>query len=255
VRRLLRPIAIALAAAGLAVAGCGGADALKEQPRAARSGGAPAPFSLSARATTSPARHPWRWLTAQVTRRVALRARPDGAVVARLATRTEFGSPKVLGVVRRRGAWLQVTAPERPNGRDGWIPADAARLAGTDLSIVVRRSRRVLELRRGARVLRRMPVAVGRPGNETPLGRFSVTDRLRTTRADSPYGCCALALSGHQPRLVAGWPGGDRLAIHGTPEAGSIGEAVSLGCLRAPRRGIRALLRVVPAGVPVFVRR
>ena len=50
------------------------------------------------------------------------------------------------------------------------------------------------------------------------MGRFAVTDKLRTEdRADSPYGCCALALTGHQTKLVPGWPGGDRLAIHGTP--------------------------------------
>jgi lipoprotein-anchoring transpeptidase ErfK/SrfK len=97
------------------------------------------------------------------------------------------------------------------------------------------------------------PVAVGRPGNETPLGRYAVTDRLRTGRADSPYGCCALALSGHQTHLPPGWPGGDRLAIHGTPATSSIGRAASLGCLRAPTPGIRALMRRVALGTPVFV--
>ena len=43
------------------------------------------------------------------------------------------------------------------------------------------------------------------------------------------YGCCILALSGHQDNLPAGWPGGDRLAIHG---GSGIGSADSAGCLR-----------------------
>jgi lipoprotein-anchoring transpeptidase ErfK/SrfK len=117
----------------------------------------------------------------------------------------------------------------------------------------VDRSARRLTVRRGQRVLRRVRVAVGRPGTETPTGRFAVTDKLRTRRADSPYGCCALALSGHQPKLRPGWPGGDRLAIHATPNPETVGTAASLGCLRAETPDLRALLRIVPLGAPVFV--
>jgi lipoprotein-anchoring transpeptidase ErfK/SrfK len=182
-----------------------------------------------------------------------LRATPGGRTLALLGTRTEFGSPKVLGVTRRRGAWLRVIAPELRNGRTGWIPARAARLAATGISIRVDRSAHRLTVRRGQRVLRRFPVAVGRPGNPTPLGRFAITDRLRTHSADSPYGCCALALSGHQPHLPPGWPGGDRIAIHATPATATIGHSASLGCLRAATADVRALMRLVPLGAPVFV--
>jgi lipoprotein-anchoring transpeptidase ErfK/SrfK len=186
---------------------------------------------------------------------VRLRATPGGRTLARLGTRTEFGSPKVLGVRRRRGAWLQVIAPELRNGRYGWIPARVARLGATDIVIRVDRSAHRLTVSRGRHVLRRFPVAVGRPGNPTPLGRFAITDRLRTHRADSPYGCCALALSGHQPRLPPGWPGGDRIAVHATPATATIGHSASLGCLRARTADVRALMRLVPLGTPVFVDR
>ena len=37
---------------------------------------------------------------------------------------------------------------------------------------------RTLELRRGGRTVRRVTVAVGRPGSPTPTGRFAVTDKL-----------------------------------------------------------------------------
>ena len=110
-------------------------------------------------------------------------------------------------MLRERGGWLRVLVPERPNGRPGWIRAAATRSGATDVSIHVDRSKRRLTVRRGERVLRRLSVAVGRPGTETPTGRFAVTDKLRTRRPDSPYGCCAIALSGHQTKLLPGWPG------------------------------------------------
>jgi hypothetical protein len=219
---------------------------------------APAPEPAAPRAFT-PAkersqRPGGRWLTARITRPVRMRSAPGGSrVKARLRRRTEFGSPKVVSVLRRRGGWLRVIAPERPNRRPAWIPASAARLGAVDVSIRVDRSRRRLTVRRGDHIVRTLPVAVGRPGTETPTGRFAVTDKLRTGRPDSPYGCCALALSGHQPKLLPGWPGGDRLAIHATPQAGSVGQAASLGCLRASTRDMRALMRLVPLGAPVFV--
>jgi lipoprotein-anchoring transpeptidase ErfK/SrfK len=99
-----------------------------------------------------------------------------------------------------------------------------------------------------------MAVGVGRPENPTPEGRFTVTDKLRWSVPGSPYGCCVLALSGHQPNLPADWPGGDRLAVHATPDLASIGGAGGLGCLRARPRQARWLIETIPLGAPVFVR-
>ena len=65
------------------------------------------------------------------------------------------------------------------------------------------------------------------------------------------YGCCALALSGHQPNLPPGWIGGNRLAIHGTP--GPVGLAASAGCVRATDAAMKTLFSEVPLGTPVFV--
>ncbi|HEX8104923.1 MAG TPA: L,D-transpeptidase family protein [Solirubrobacteraceae bacterium] len=233
----------------LPLAGCGAGAA--DAPRAER----PAtPAFTPAAPPAKPARPAGRYLLAHLRRRVVLRAAPGGKAVGRAARRTTFGTRTVLGVVRRRGAWLEVVATERPNGRTAWIRAGAARLGGTDYAIHVDRSARRLVLRRDGHVVQRMRVAVGRPGNETPTGRFAVTDALLPARADSPYGCCILALSGHQTKLVPGWPGGDRLAIHHTPQPETVGHPVSLGCLRARERDIRKLMRRVPLGTPVFIR-
>jgi lipoprotein-anchoring transpeptidase ErfK/SrfK len=233
----------AAAVVGLALAGCGEQATAPPAP----------PRDVFAVAAGERRGAEGAFVTAAVTRRAALRAAPGGRVVARIGTRTEFGTRRVLAVTRRRDGWLRVIATERPNGRPAWLRASAARLGSTDVWIRVDRSRRQLTLRRGDRVLRRVPVAVGRPGTPTPLGRFAVTDRLRSQRSDSPYGCCALALSGHQTKLLPGWPGGDRLAIHGTPDVESVGRPASLGCMRAHARDIRALMRKVPLGAVVVV--
>ncbi len=239
---------LAAAVVGLALVGCGESPAPQE-PRS----DAFAAVAESESANDRDERKSGRFVTAALKRRAALRATPGGRIVARIGTRTEFGSRRVLAVTGRRGGWLRVIATERPNGRRAWLRASAARLGSTDVWIRVDRSRRRLTLRRDRRVLRRFPVAVGRSGTPTPLGRFAVTDRLRSQRADSPYGCCAVALSGHQTKLLPGWPGGDRLAIHGTPNPETVGRPASLGCMRARTRDIRALMRKVPLGAVVVI--
>jgi lipoprotein-anchoring transpeptidase ErfK/SrfK len=192
-----------------------------------------------------------RWLTARLLRRTQLRTAPGGRRVATLRQVTEFGSPTVLAVVARRPGWLSVLTVGHT--RPGWIPEDAARLGATDYSARVDRTARRLELLRGKQVVRRLPVAIGLPGYPTPVGRFAVTDELKMTPG-GPYGCCAIALTGRQTHLPAGWTGGDRIAIHGTPATESIGQAASLGCLRAHDRDVKALIRALPLGAPVFVR-
>jgi lipoprotein-anchoring transpeptidase ErfK/SrfK len=167
--------------------------------------------------------------------------------------KTQFGSPVAFAVMRRRGPWLGVATPSAPNGRLGWIRRDPRRLelTRTRYSLAVDLSRHRLRVRYGDSVLRSFTVTVGGPGTETPVGRYGVTDRLLFSDASGPYGCCALALNGHQTRLPEDWPGGDRLAIHGT--TGPVGGAESHGCIRADERAMRFLIARIPLGTPVFV--
>jgi lipoprotein-anchoring transpeptidase ErfK/SrfK len=81
-----------------------------------------------------------------------------------------------------------------------------------------------------------------------------VTDKIAGSRFGPYYGCCILALSGHQPNTPPGWTGGDRLAIHGTDAPATIGTPASAGCLRAADADLRPLMAKVPLGTPVFVR-
>jgi lipoprotein-anchoring transpeptidase ErfK/SrfK len=218
----------------------------------------PSALSISATVlafTTSPVPSgpPPGYEIAHLEKSTPLYASPHGAVLTRLSTRTEFGSPQTVGVVRHRGRWLAVVSTARPNSRLGWVRAGAVRLTRTQASVVLDLSRRRLVLKEGDRIIRRMTVGVGRPSSPTPTGRFAVTDKLSGYRYGPYYGCCILALSAHQPNLPLGWTGGNRIAIHGTNAPWTIGAAASAGCLHARDADLRVLLRRVPLGTPVFI--
>ena len=185
---------------------------------------------------------------------VAVLAAPAGRTVARLGTRTQFGSPRTLSVLARSGRWLEVATAGLP-GRYGWVRADAAGLtfSTTPLSITVSLRTKTLELRSGSRVLRRFPVGIGAPASPTPTGLFTITDELRGASYSPAYGCCILALSARQTRLPTGWTGGDQIAIHGTNDPATIGRAGSAGCIHARDDDLRYLMEHVPLGTPVTV--
>jgi L,D-transpeptidase catalytic domain len=192
--------------------------------------------------------------TAYVPKPTVLYREPGGKKRIRITAKTEWGSPRVLGVVEQRGGWLGVQAAELRNDEIAWVRRKDARVDCVNWSLHADLSKRMLVVRRDGRTVRKMRVAIGRRGNPTPKGRFTVTDKLRVTDPDSPYGCCVLALSGHQTNLPDYWPGGDRLAVHATTEESTIGDPVSLGCLRTVSIRARWLIETVPLGSPVFIR-
>jgi lipoprotein-anchoring transpeptidase ErfK/SrfK len=194
-----------------------------------------------------------RHTAVRVVRRTWLRRAPGGKRVASIGTRNRFKSPAILSAVARRPGWIAVLHPWMPNGRSGWIRARDARFVRISYTIDIDRSRRSAVLRRWGRKLMRFPVTVGRTESSTPLGRFAVTDSLYMAPG-SVYGCCALALTARQPNLPAGWTGGDRVALHGTPTDAAAGDAASAGCLRVQERPLRRLMKLVPVGTRVTIR-
>jgi lipoprotein-anchoring transpeptidase ErfK/SrfK len=182
-----------------------------------------------------------------------LRAAPHGRRIGRLTTKTQFGSRETVLVVRHVPGWLGVVATQAGNGKVGWIPLSAASLVRVNWELKVSLRARRLTVLEGGKVLKRYTVAIGQPAAPTPTGRFAVTDRLTTGDPSGPYGCCILALSAKAPHAIQGWNGGDRIAIHSTPEVPSIGEAVSHGCLRLTLAEGRWLLGHVPLGTPTLI--
>ncbi len=195
------------------------------------------------------------YTTARVRGATVLYREPGGRKRMKLTARTEWNSPRVLGVVTQRTGWLGVQASELKNGEIAWIRRSEAQVDCARWSLHADLSKRRIVVRRDGRAMRKLTVAVGREENPTPTGRFSVTDKLKVSDASaSPYGCCVLALTGHQTDLPPYWPGGDRLAVHATKDASSIGQPVSLGCLRATSSQVRWLIETIPLGAPIFIR-
>src|SRR4051794_20459243 len=251
----VRGEAAGLLAAGALVAGCGGGD--HDASPAKVVAGPPPPKLRPVDSRGLPAvpagRRP-RHLSVALLHPAVLRARPGGRRLARLPTKTGFGSPRILAVVGSRGTWLRVLTDALPNGSSGWISSRDGLMYPVDWEVHVSLGRREVTVRRGGRVVQRFPVAIGRPGNSTPTGDFAVTDKVRMKDPGGPYGCCALALTAHQPNIPQGWGGGDRVAIHGTNQPGTVGYAASLGCLRALEADVKRLVRTVPLGAPVHIR-
>ena len=181
---------------------------------------------------------------------MSLRAAPGSErVVARARRTTEFGSPTTFAVAGMQGRWAEVRSPLLPNDEHGFVNRKLLELSRVRVALDVDLSRRELRLWRAGEIRRRVEVAIGAPGSPTPTGRFAVTDELTGFYA-SAYGCCILALSGHQTHLPPGWSGGDRLAIHG---GGGLGTAASNGCLHAAETDLRWLMRRVPLGTQVVI--
>jgi lipoprotein-anchoring transpeptidase ErfK/SrfK len=183
---------------------------------------------------------------------VAIRRAPASRALAVARWKTPFGSVRRLRVVQRRGDWFAVESDVLGNGIVGWVPKTAAvRLEHVRYSVDADLSERLVTLRVGGDVVFRRRVSVGSRDSPTPIGRFHVTDQISGRRWG--LGCCIVVLSGTQPRLPAGWGGGDRLAIHGrSTDSERIGARVSAGCLHAAEQTLRVLAGL-PLGTPVVI--
>jgi len=161
----------------------------------------------------------------------------------------------VLG--HRSGAdgaeWLQVLLPGRPNGHTGWIKRRATRLTITGWHIVVSTSSRRVTVYQLGRKVRAFKAIVGTRATPTPPGKFFIEEviRLRSGDAGGPF---AFALSARSNVLqeFAGGPG--QIALHGLMNVGgSLGTAVSHGCVRLDNSAIRWLNVRIGPGIPVTI--
>lgn len=167
---------------------------------------------------------------------------------------TIIGSVTVLSVLEGPvDGWARVMLPIRPNGSDGWVEVGEMMLYVIYGNLVVDLSERSLTYYEQGEEVLSTTVAIGTPHNPTPTGSFFVTDNVTLADPNGPWGPHALGLSARSDTITE-FNGGDGIiGIHGTNRPSSIGEAASLGCVRAPNEVIAELHELVPLGTPVQI--
>jgi lipoprotein-anchoring transpeptidase ErfK/SrfK len=161
----------------------------------------------------------------------------------------------MLPLLTRRGRWLKVRLPGRPNGHTGWIGLAWTARSVTNWHIVVDLSRRRVTVYRDGRPVRVFRAVVGKPSTPTPPGQFFVeeTITLRPTDVGAPF---ALALSARSNVLQEFDGGPGQIAIHGLANiGGTLGSAASHGCVRLNNAAVRWLVVRIGPGVPVTITR
>ena len=171
-----------------------------------------------------------------------------------LESATSLGSPRVFLVETGPvDGWVEVSLPIRPNGSTGWVRAGALDLDVIDYAIFVDLSDRRLRLERGKEFVLDTAVAIGSPHNPTPTGSYFVTDIVELTDPGGPWGPFALGLSAFSDTITEFNGGNGIIGIHGTNRPASIGEPVSLGCVRVPNEIAAQLAELVKLGTPVEI--
>lgn len=183
-------------------------------------------------------------------------ARAHGrAPLLRLSRRIVSGKhiPLVLLVDGRRGDWLHVRLPVRPNGSRGWVRRRDVTLALTKYRIVIDVRRHRLTLFKLGRAVDHERIATGGSVTPTPSGRYFITDLLRPPDPHGLYGPFAFGTSAFSPVLTnfAGGPG--QIGLHGTDTPTVLGTDVSHGCIRVSNRTIRSFAKRLPLGTPIRI--
>ena len=244
------PWALLAATVALAAA-CGGSSARDDTP----SVGAPTPTTTTATdpATASTAPASGTYLVARADGPVPVSPAPAAEPTHELSATTGFGSPRALLVLDRKGHWLKVALPERPNGSHGWIRSDDVELREIDEHVDIDLAAKTLTLVDAGTTVLTTPIAIGAPDAPTPTGSFYVVDKLDTGDPDGAYGLFAFGLSAHS-NVITDFAGGDgQVGIHGTNDPSSIGQAVSHGCIRVPNEVAQVLDARLHLGTPVTI--
>ncbi|HKX76312.1 MAG TPA: L,D-transpeptidase [Acidimicrobiia bacterium] len=175
-------------------------------------------------------------------------------VVKLLPATTILGTPQVYLVERATSdGWVELALPGRPHGSTAWAEAAALDFEIVHQLIEVDLDSRTLRYLREGEEVFTTTATVGSPANPTPTGFFYVTDIVQLADANSPWGPYALGLSARSETITE-FNGGDGIiGIHGTNRPSTIGEAVSLGCIRIDNDLITQLAAAVKLGTPVTI--
>jgi L,D-transpeptidase catalytic domain len=166
-----------------------------------------------------------------------------------------YHQPLVLWVeeVSNNGEWGLVELPYVWPRREGWVRLDGLERTTTWVTVRVDLSNHMVRVFKRDEQVFKMAGATGASSSPTPTGDYVVSDHVAFPAGGS-LGTYAFGISGIQPRLPAGWSGGNQLAIHGTNAPRSIGTSASAGCIRVSEWALDALKPYLKQGTPVLIR-
>ncbi len=183
---------------------------------------------------------------------------PGGKRVSSISsTRPITGEATTLPVLAtrkgRRGKWLLIRYPSRPNGARGWINATDARLWFIHLHVVVSLSQRRARVYYYGALIKTFTVIVGAPSSPTPTGQFFVEENVAEPSSfpGAPY---ALATSARSNTFSEFDGGPGQIALHGIENLGGrMGTAESHGCVRFTTADVTWLAHRAYPGTPVTI--
>lgn len=124
----------------------------------------------------------------------------------------------------------------------------------------IRLSERRVNVYQGENKVKSYSIAVGRPGWETPIGDYTVKQKIRNPTWVHPLNGSVIPGGDPENPLGHAWigfwtDGKNWIGFHGTPNPESVGTAASHGCIRMYNHDVEELFNKVSLGTEVVVRR
>lgn len=156
-----------------------------------------------------------------------------------------------------------VTEPQLPplGAPSLYLPSEETTPESTvdNTYLVIKLSQRRVYVYQNDKLKVSYPIAVGKPGWETPMGTYKVLDMQRDPAWEHPWSGEVIPPGPDNPlgaRWIGFWTDGRNfIGFHGTPNEQLVGQAVSHGCIRMRNKDILALYALVSMGTPVKVER
>jgi len=180
---------------------------------------------------------------------VTLGAAPeiDADAIINTKGRKSEAKLKRSGRFERAISWL-------PLGRSQRVEA----VEESPVELILSLSQRLLEVRVPGEETVLYEVAVGQADWQTPIGDFSVINKLENPAWQHPITKEEIPPGPDNPlgtHWIAFWSDGQaQIGFHGTNQEDLIGEAVSHGCVRMRNKDIQAMYKHVAVGTSVTVK-
>jgi lipoprotein-anchoring transpeptidase ErfK/SrfK len=126
-----------------------------------------------------------------------------------------------------------------------------------DVSLLIVKTQRRVFVYQAGRSIVSYPVAIGKPGWETPVGVWKVREKILNPAWTNFITRRVMPPGKNNPmgsRWIGFWTDGrDDIGFHGTRNVGSIGKAASHGCVRMKEADVQDLFDRVDVGTIVEV--